>query len=149
MGCISKKCSRCKIVKNFSDFHVSNKSKDGLSCMCKTCFVDYIEDRYQRSLIRIKKIRIKKSTKDSHLKSMYDIDLKEYNRLYDLQEGKCYICNTHQKELSRSLCVDHNHETGDIRGLLCTNCNAGIGLLKDDINILENALKYLQKQNGN
>ncbi len=62
--------------------------------------------------------------------------------MYLLQEGKCKGCD---KESNRTLNVDHDHETGKIRGLLCGNCNRGIGLLGDNIETLQNLIKYLEE----
>jgi hypothetical protein len=63
------------------------------------------------------------------------------------QNDCCAICKRHKSEVTvkrkNHLCVDHNHSTGKIRGLLCDKCNRGIGLLCDDIDILKNAIEYL------
>ena len=58
----------------------------------------------------------------------------------------CAICKKHQDEFDRRLAIDHDHSTGEIRGLLCSNCNASIGYALDDISILQNAISYLSKQ---
>jgi hypothetical protein len=63
----------------------------------------------------------------------------EYNRMFADQGGRCAIC---QAELPQ-LVVDHDHATGLVRGLLCANCNCGIGFLRDDISILHSAARYL------
>lgn len=63
----------------------------------------------------------------------------------EIHGNKCAICNLHQAELSLTLAVDHCHKTGKIRGLLCVNCNQGIGKFKDSVFLLEAAIKYLQK----
>ena len=69
----------------------------------------------------------------------------EYESKYAKQEGKCSIC----KESFDSLCVDHNHDTGEIRGLLCKKCNLGLGNLKDSLELLRNAIDYLKEyENG-
>jgi len=81
--------------------------------------------------------------KEQKLKKNYGISLEQYNEMFDKQKGRCAICGTHQNELKQMLSVDHCHETNRIRGLLCNGCNRGIGYLKDDIRIVENALKYL------
>ena len=73
----------------------------------------------------------------------YGISLKDYNSLFILQKGCCAICGEHQLTMKNKLVVDHNHETGEIRGLLCRPCNMGIGLLKDKTEVLLNAAKYL------
>lgn len=64
--------------------------------------------------------------------------LEDYEKMSDLQNGKCAICGE-KKELH----VDHDHETGMIRGLLCGNCNRAIGIMKDDKNLLIKAIEYL------
>lgn len=72
------------------------------------------------------------------------ITKEDYNLMYHLQDGKCKICSRHQSKLKKSLSIDHCHKTGKIRGLLCHNCNAAIGLLKEDINAIESAIIYLK-----
>jgi hypothetical protein len=79
------------------------------------------------------------------LKLRYNITPEDYKELFDIQEGKCAICGTHQNDLKQNLCVDHNHKTGAIRGLLCGKCNRGIGNLNDNIITLENAINYLKR----
>ena len=81
--------------------------------------------------------------KKSQLKNSYGISLDNYLMLLEQQNNMCAICNRHKDELKRSLHVDHDHKTNDIRGLLCHNCNIGLGLFKDDIKILEKAIRYL------
>ena len=79
------------------------------------------------------------------LKRKYNLTIEEYNELFVNQCGKCAICGKHQTKLKMSLAVDHCHETGKIRGLLCSNCNRGIGLLNNDIENLKCAIIYLNK----
>ena len=81
--------------------------------------------------------------RNNYLKTKYCITLDEYNNMFIEQEGNCKTCGSHQTELKTRLCVDHNHTNGEIRGLLCDNCNKSIGLLKEDIKTLENIIKYL------
>lgn len=64
----------------------------------------------------------------------------DYDRNYQLQSGKCLICNKHSTEFTKRLAVDHNHETGIFRGLLCTDCNTKLGTYEL---IREKAEKYL------
>lgn len=82
--------------------------------------------------------------KSRNLKRDFGITLDYYNILFEKQKGLCLICNCPQSSDNRSLCVDHNHETGEVRGLLCDKCNRGLGLFCEDINILNKAIKYLQ-----
>ena len=68
----------------------------------------------------------------------------EYKDMIRQQEGKCAICRG--KDKNKKLAIDHCHETGVVRGLLCSNCNRGIGFLKDSVVVLNKAIKYLEKQ---
>jgi hypothetical protein len=72
----------------------------------------------------------------------YGISYEDFLNLVEQQEGKCAICGIFFGE---GLYVDHNHETGVVRGLLCSNCNTGIGMLQDSILILLKAMEYLNK----
>jgi len=65
-----------------------------------------------------------------------------YNAMYEAQKGCCALCNEPEEKFSW-LCIDHDHETGKIRGLLCPNCNRGLGLLKDNANLLQKAAEYI------
>jgi hypothetical protein len=76
------------------------------------------------------------------IKRNYGITQKQYNELFLKQDGKCSICGTHQNELKYKLCVDHNHTTDEIRGLLCKRCNTVLGQL--DLVGLVNFIKYLK-----
>jgi hypothetical protein len=81
------------------------------------------------------------------LKREYGIDKDGYENLLKLQNGKCAICGLHeQNHRNKVLNVDHNHKTKKVRGLLCNNCNRGLGHLKDNILFLENALAYLKEK---
>lgn len=85
--------------------------------------------------------------KKSILKHTYGITLEEYGAILKSQKGVCAICKDAQiKYKNKSdLCIDHNHNTNKVRGLLCHACNRALGMLKDDIKILESAISYLKK----
>lgn len=89
--------------------------------------------------------RAKGSNKDCKLRLYYGISLEEYNKLLEKQNGKCAICNLTPEVCNkgRYLCVDHNHQTGKVRGLLCNTCNRAIGLLKDNTEVLRRAAEYI------
>lgn len=88
----------------------------------------------RESLIQYKKeYRIKK----------YGISLKEYDEMFDKQNGRCAICGKHQDEFKKRLFIDHCHKTKKIRGLLCDKCNRGIGFFNDDVETIRKALIYL------
>ncbi len=69
--------------------------------------------------------------------------LNQYNSILEKQNYSCGICHKHKSNFSKEFAVDHNHETGVVRGLLCDNCNKGLGLLGDNMVSVKNALDYL------
>lgn len=79
------------------------------------------------------------------LKEQYNITLEDYNKLFEEQNECCVICGKNQSEFSKKLFVDHNHETGKIRGLLCYKCNACLGYFNDNISTFQKAIEYLSK----
>ena len=80
------------------------------------------------------------------LSCKYGMTLEDYDKMLVEQLGACAICKTvPDGELAR-LCIDHDHETGRIRGLLCDRCNRGIGLLRDDPAVLDAAAQYLRSR---
>jgi hypothetical protein len=79
--------------------------------------------------------------KDRRLKE-YGITFSDYQKLFESQGGKCAICGKH---INKRLCVDHDHLTNAVRGLLCTSCNLGLGYFYDDPEIVKSALEYLMK----
>lgn len=85
----------------------------------------------------------KNRSKNSKLKFLFGITLREYDAMLASQNDRCRLCNRHKSEFPKNLQVDHNHKTGKIRGLLCGQCNRGIGLLGDSREILLKAADYV------
>ncbi len=81
---------------------------------------------------------------DNTLRFRYGITVDDFFELLERQGGVCAVCGGVEKARSR-LSVDHCHDTGVVRGLLCTNCNVGIGRLKDDPDLLRKAVAYLER----
>ena len=81
------------------------------------------------------------------LRESFGLSLEQYQEMHDRQDGKCAICGQPETQLRdgkvKALAVDHCHSTGRIRGLLCSDCNTGIGKLKEDVEILQSAIRYL------
>jgi hypothetical protein len=89
----------------------------------------------------------KKIINDYHLKSKYNTSTEEIEAFYITQKGRCLICN----ELfgkGKRMVIDHNHNNKILRGLLCHNCNVGLGHFKENIEFLKNAIKYLEANNA-
>lgn len=157
-------CSICKIEKELNDINFAKDKYDpvaGLTHNCKVCrnkkAKEYRDSNPEK--IRIKNLSAKESRKSfyaseegilssrkAHLKRTYGITLEDYNKMAETQDHKCMICGgTEMNYRNKVLCVDHNHETGKIRGLLCGLCNSGIGKFKENEQLLLNAIKYLQQ----
>lgn len=83
--------------------------------------------------------------KDSWVRRTYGISLKEYKVLLEDQNNACAICKREASVFKKSLAVDHCHDSGKIRGLLCGSCNRGIGLLQESAEVLTNAVEYLKR----
>ena len=132
----SKKCFKCDEDLKLKNFYSRLNKKSGTKY-------------YQSKCIKCFNVYDYNSDKNFKLKKAYGITLNEYNDLLSKQEGKCMICqsdnNGFYRKKPRAFAVDHCHTTGKIRGLLCSDCNTGIGFLKDNIDLLNNAIKYLNK----
>lgn len=85
-----------------------------------------------------------------HLREKYGITVEQYNKMSAIQNRLCLICNQPETAMRagrvKNLSVDHNHETGRIRGLLCGKCNVAIGLAEEDIERLREAIAYLKNE---
>ena len=111
---------------------------------------EYYYNNFNEVKLQHKKYREKNKDKirEYFLKLNYNITIEEYNNIFEKQEGYCIGCGKHQSDLEKSLCVDHSHKTGEVRGLLCDNCNKALGFVNDNINVLENLTKYLKFYNN-
>ena len=103
-----KTCYQCKVEKPLSDYYRRSRSPDGYVANCKKSQKRAWSNEDHRAYQYMKK---------------YGITIADYNEIFDAQDGRCAICEKHQMELDYLLCVDHCHSTGDIRGLLCRDCN--------------------------
>jgi hypothetical protein len=85
----------------------------------------------------------------------YGITRMEFKQMLENQKGVCAICKQPETAIDkrsgliRQLAVDHCHNTGKVRGLLCTHCNHGLGKFKDDVNLLQTAINYLSNYSSN
>lgn len=117
--------------------------------ICKICHNTRVKKYLLKNKERIDKQRRNRwnpiKEKDRRLKRLYNISLNEYNQMLQAQNEKCAICKTHYSQLHKKLNVDHDHISGKIRSLLCSDCNLGIGHLKDSIPRLKAAILYLTK----
>jgi len=154
-----KECFSCQQIKPLASFRKQARNEDGLRRLCKDCQKPQ-ESRYReadRELLRQKSKRYKShrdavSQRHSQLRFLYRLDPVEYERLRTLQNGLCAICGKPPTAKKKFLSVDHDHETGLVRGLLCFNCNLALGHFQDDLTLVEKAANYLRRsaqENGN
>ena len=146
-----KICTKCNIPKPLTAFHKNPKTKDGVNVRCKECYSAY----YVQHRSRFKKYNASKreSMRIYHLKRNYGIDDAEYQSLLVKQNFCCAICAQPETSINgvtkktNFLAVDHCHETNKVRGLLCQNCNVGIGKLQENSELIRKAADYLDAFN--
>lgn len=127
-----KPCSKCLVSLPATDFYADARNVDGLYSACKRCVLVHraaTHDPVKR--------------RGAALLRKYGLSGEAYGALYVAQAGCCAICGRH--ESVRALCVDHDHVTGVVRGLLCGRCNRGIGLLDDGAAGVALAVAYLSR----
>lgn len=98
------------------------------------CGAHYAKERYQQNPGYWRK---------GFLRSRWGLSLEDYTSMFEAQGGRCAICGDPPGRMA--LAVDHNHDTGQIRGLLCSACNTGIGGLKDRLETVLAAAEYLRR----
>ena len=165
-----KQCRICGEQKPLTDFHRAAAARDGHRSECKSCFralwkarYDADPERRRRAVERALAWQLrnadryaellrrrnaspeyKKALRESHLKRKYGLTLDDYHVMLEAQRGGCAICAAPEPD-GQSLHVDHDHDTGAVRGLLCFTCNAGIGMFDHDIVLLSAAVQYLRR----
>ena len=118
----TKTCTICKEVKLATEFYKDRSKKYGIQNECKVCHNKRYADWYKTNTDKVR---------NRDLERRYGVTIEQYNKMFEKQNGKCYICQRHQSQFKISLAVDHNHRTGSVRGLLCYTCNKNIvGLLR-------------------
>ncbi len=130
-----KECNICEKVKSISQFSKSNLTKSKIRGECRDCTNKtkrriYSENKEKARLYSIKK--------------RHNISPKQYYALVKKQEGLCAICHTPLSSLNRkAIHIDHCHATGKVRGVLCNQCNWGLGHFRDSVLYLDAAKQYL------
>lgn len=159
-----KQCSFCKDFKSLNDFPKRVAISNGRNARCKSCEATYKSSLYFKSHEMEKNKRrdyykknketvmvknrdyYRKTCKESNVKrrcKKRGISIEQYNEMLIEQNFSCDICSKWLNEKERS--IDHCHQTNTVRGILCDNCNTGLGLFKDSIEFLNQASRYLIK----
>lgn len=133
-----KKCSKCKKSKLLNEFYLNKNSKDGHHHYCKKCHNSHSKQRYDND----PEFREKRK-KYGQLKR-YNITTDKFLDILNEQKNKCAICDKPFKS-KRVTFIDHDHNDGKVRGLLCPKCNTILGLCYDDVEILKSAILYIEK----
>lgn len=144
MSSENRKCNKCLKVKPVSDFY-KDRRNGSKRYECKVCHSNYYKDRWKSADKKYRMDRYKSHRK--YLLKNYGICQSEYDNILKDQNNGCAICGVIPE--NESLSVDHCHETGKVRGLLCKPCNSAIGLLGDNPSGVFKALRYLEKFYGN
>lgn len=147
-----KVCTNCNHEKPIEEFNVLKRAQDGRQSCCRDCQRE--QNRLRRLNKREELVQYSRQyyaadpTKHRayRLKSRFGLTLGDYKALLKAQDSRCAICGSRDPKMSttKNLHVDHCHTTGRVRGLLCNNCNRGLGYFGDNFASLEAAAAYLR-----
>ena len=159
---MEKRCKKCGLVKPIDCFYKASGAKDGYRGECIDCAKvvrrAWYEANREASIANVRRWQAenpdrvletrrrlnatperKRKGRDAYYRRTYGISADEFDALLEKQGGVCAICaGPDPKHL------DHDHRTGEIRGILCVNCNHGLGKFFDDVDLLERAVTYLR-----
>ena len=151
----SRSCTKCGTEKPWAAFVRAGKS--GIRTVCRPCWATYVREHkakdpeHQREVAKAYRARRPDIYRNSILKFNYGITVVEYEKMLADQGGVCAVCGREETQRHnrtgrpRRLAVDHDHETGEVRGLLCAPCNQTIGLMDESPERLKAVIQYLQR----
>lgn len=141
---VTKQCRRCNKFKPVSEFWGNKENRDGMQHSCKPCAKARV---YSYRTTTQGHIRTAVARRKSHL-SKFRLTEQDYEDMLFKQDGRCALCRRPEtlrmRGKLRRLAVDHCHKSGKVRGLLCCDCNQGIGKLRDDPKLLRKAADYIE-----
>ena len=161
----SKTCRICGETKLLGEFYKMAGMRDGHRNECKVCNLAQRRDRYdsKQAVARVQRWREanperyasyrrqyaarperKRAMRDLYYRRTFGISADDFDALLAQQGGGCAICGK-QPERAASLHLDHCHDTGAIRGILCLSCNQGLGKFREDADLLDAAARYLRQ----
>lgn len=138
-----KTCNKCGESKRLSDFYQHHMMADGHLNACKQCIIARNRARDDADPTHVTRRAV--WSRNGKLRRAYGLEPAEYVSMLQRQGGVCLICGTDQPG-AKSFCVDHDHATGVVRGLLCNDCNVGLGFFRDNPDRLVSAAAYLLSQ---
>lgn len=142
---LTKVCIDCKREKSFNEFHLSASSRDGRQGRCKPCniakAISWQQDNSERYSQYVQQQSGNEEVNFRRRARNYGLTPEELQKLLDDADGKCEIC---EQPPTRWLVVDHCHKGGNVRGILCEQCNQALGLFKDNPEVMQRAINYLK-----
>ena len=144
-----KTCTKCKETRPIDDFHNDRTGKNGKRSQCRFCVLAANKDWQARNPEHAKECwkrssnkRYSKDVRQKRRLKSYNLSESQYTLLVSFSAGKCNIC---ERELGTKEHIDHCHDSGKVRGLLCVKCNTAIGLLNDDAALMRRAIEYIER----
>ena len=141
---LSKVCNSCGEEKAISSFHKDKRSADGLTGRCAKCRCKTTAD-WQKEQKQTNPVFYSFRRKNNNYNSKYGLSLQQVEEKLTNQNYKCSICKKSLRLLQYA--VDHNHQTNEVRDLLCQACNKGLGFFYDNPEFLREAASYLERHN--
>ncbi len=150
---MTKTCARCKQELPMSMFGRAPRMKLGLQSYCRPCNSAWAREKYaanreteaKKNRERARARYTTELGRRTHIKALYGITWDEYLALLEAQGHACAICQSPEPGGRGNWHVDHEHESKIVRGLLCSTCNVGLGMFKDDPTRLQAAVDYLAR----
>jgi hypothetical protein len=130
-----KTCKVCGVEKNISDFYTGRRD-------CKDCKNAAARKKWEENTEASD--RYKKRARERAKERRYGITQEQFGQMLIDQDNKCKICSIEFKG-TKYTHIDHCHDTNNVRGLLCNDCNLALGQFNDNTDIMDNAIKYLEK----
>lgn len=151
-------CVTCGVTKPETEFRLRKSQATGehyRGKVCRTCHQEKSLEWRRINPLKVQKYNKKQRDKNpdrrradaiqAHFRRKFGITVQERDEMLAAQGGRCLICET-DTPAGKGWCIDHHHDTGRIRGILCAPCNSFIGLAKESALILQRAIKYLEEQ---
>lgn len=143
----TKVCTKCGIEQSIENFYERSDQPGKRRYECKPCLRASNRERHKRYLENPDWVRRRdRWLREGQLAKDYGISLSTYQRMFDRQGGRCAVCgeSEYRKVGNRTvaLCVDHDHRTGEVRALLCNDCNTALGLMREGARRISMLLDY-------
>jgi len=147
----NKTCGVCGESKPETAEFFATNNKGGTLFRCRVCTASYNKEYYERR----RSVEPRKRGRDEQRKNRtrhrweiakkYGVTVHDVETALETQGYSCAICHTSEDALDHAMHIDHNHKTGNFRGMLCRSCNLAIGMMKDNPRALRDAADYLER----